>query len=152
MNMATEGSTVLIGTTSETCPTSTEIANAMENSNVEVTTGNSEITEVSSEASSTVTLVAQEDQETSDTFILRFSTACSPFRLPEHAEIGLAAIEKFEDPMLTCTHRTEGAEIVYKIELTKQVPKYGNSLTFIIEGNTSIDNSNVFILQLLFTH
>ena len=101
-----------------------------------------DVTETSSEASSsatsTTTLVEEnvEAEETTDALILRFSVACRPFGLPKYPEVAKVAREQFDDPMIMVTNRMEGSEEVFKFELNNQVPKYGNSLSFLVEGIT----------------
>ena len=98
------------------------------------------ISETSSTTTSTSTLIAPENEETTeettDTFLLRFSLTCKPFGLPDLPGIAFEAIRYFDDPMLNLTYRDYGSEIVYKFEVNKEWPKYGNALTFIVEGKT----------------
>ena len=79
------------------------------------TDDNTAITDVESETSSTSTLVAQENVETTDMFVLRFSRACRPYRLPTYPEIAFEAVNQFDDPFLNVIPRKEGSEEVYKI-------------------------------------
>ena len=93
-----------------------------------------ETVDSASETSSTSTLVAQEAVETTDTLILRFSDVCRPFKLPEYPEVAHVGVERFQDPNINCVPKKEGSEWVYIFELNEQVPKYGNSLPFTVEG------------------
>ena len=90
--------------------------------------------DTTSEASSTNTLVAEENNETTDTFLLRFSLVCRPFKLPKYPDVALEAMRYFEDPQISVTPRKEGSELVYRIEINEQKPKYGNALSFTVEG------------------
>ena len=96
--------------------------------------------ETSSTSTSTSTLVAEDTNETTeavettDTFTLRFSLVCRPFKLPGYPEVALEATRFFQDPQISVTNRQEGSELVYKFELNEQKPKYGNSLSFVVEG------------------
>ena len=92
------------------------------------------VVDTTSETSSTSTLVANENVEMTNTLCLRFSYTCKPFKLPEYPEVAHVAMEYFKDPLLNCIPLREGSEKVYKFELTKEVPKYGQSLTFEVEG------------------
>ena len=107
--------------------------------NATPSTDNNATIDATSEASSTATLCpesTEEPIETTNTFILKFSIACRPFGLAEYPEIARVATEHFGDPMANVTWRRVGSEKIYKIELSKQYPKYGNSLTFLIQGQT----------------
>ena len=108
--------------------------------------GNVETAEPTSESSSTVTLVEQDAVETTDTqveqdtvektdtLVLRFSETCRPFKLPRYPEVAQVGLQHFGDPNINVVPMKEGSEEVYVFELNEEVPKYGNSLPFTIEG------------------
>ena len=108
----------------------------MENSVIVPNSSSTVTSETSSDASSTQTLVGNESGETTDTLLLRFSHSCKPFKLPEYPEVAYVASQQFNDPAISVTNRQEGSENVFKFELNTEVPKYGNSLSFNIEGRT----------------
>ena len=68
-----------------------------------------------------------------DTFFLRFSRSCRPFKLPEYPEIGAVASEHFNDPAINCTYDWVRGEKVYRLETNDQHPR-DQSLKFTVEG------------------
>ena len=69
------------------------------------------------------------DEFTKDLF-LRFSMVTHPFGLPLYPEVSNAGVIHFDDPGLKCIIIRNGAEKIYKYELTKKVKREGQYLTF----------------------
>ena len=96
--------------------------------------------DTSSETSSVITVIENEHIETTRKFLLQFSKSCRPFKLPLYPEIAFNVSNHFDDPFCNVTPKRMGSEEAYIIELTKPVPKYGNSLKFFVEGkNYNVD-------------
>ena len=82
----------------------------------------------------TIVNTASVNTEMTDKFTLRFSSTCKPFGHPEYVTIAEEAIRYFDDPYLTATYLDNGPETIYFFEVNKYWPKYGNSLSFVVEG------------------
>ena len=112
--------------TSETSPKTT-MATSSDTSSTSTTVANSETCNVS-------TVVEPECMETTNTFVLKFSLVCRPFKLPEYADVAQEAIRYFNDPDISVDRRKQGSEVLYRMEINEQRPKFGNALTFTVEG------------------
>lgn len=78
-----------------------------------------------------------QDKETdykSDTFYLQFSKVCKPFGLPGLPKIAQAAMGHFLDPGMSLDFERQGSDIIYRIELTKEVEAKGHKLEFKVQG------------------
>ena len=83
---------------------------------------------------STQETITQENVATTDTFFLRFSRSCRPFKLPEYAEIAATAINHFNDEAINVTYDWVRGEKVYRMETTEPHPR-DQSLMFTVEGH-----------------
>ena len=111
--------------TNDTSPTTT-MATSSDTSSTSTTVANSETCSTST--------VEPECTETTNTFLLKFSLVCRPFKLPEYADVALEAIRYFDDPEISVDRRKQGSEVIYRMEINEQRPKFGNALTFTVEG------------------
>ena len=93
--------------------------------------------EASGTSTSTATAQTEPGESTAveytDTFFLRFSRDCRPFKNPDYPEIALIAQNHFKDPAMNCTYFYNKSEIIYRMETTQQHSTI-QALKFTVEG------------------
>ena len=84
---------------------------------------------------------ATEEQSTSNEPVesctelcIRFLGYLDPFNNPDHAEVAMTAYRYFQQEGMVVRRIRLGAETIYKFSFLKPVPKVGNSLQFMEEG------------------
>ena len=73
--------------------------------------------------------------KTADTFFLKFSLHCLPFKLPDYPEVARTAKKHFLDESMNVDYRYKDSEIIYRMELNKPEDE-DQELTFVVEGKS----------------
>ena len=77
----------------------------------------------------------QEPVKKVDTFFLKFSLHCLPFKLPDYPQIAQAAKKHFQDDGMNVDWRYKDSEIIYRMELNEPAPE-DQEMTFVVEGKS----------------
>ena len=72
--------------------------------------------------------------ETCTELCIRFLGYLDPYNNPDHAEVAMTAYKYFQQEGMVVRRMRLGAETIYKFSFLKPVPKVGNSLRFMEEG------------------